>query len=243
MAHGTQTHNRAEAGFSDATRDRLLEAAGRVFADRGYEQATIREICMLAGVNVAAVNYHFRDKIGLYTEVLQYAMRAARIESIRSALDQDAPAEDILRIVIRLRLQGMCRGLPEWHFRIMTRELAQPTPAMEHIIDKVSRPMYKRMRELIGQAIGLPPEHEKTRLCTLSISGQIFLYAVAGPALHKIWPELKMTPDQVERIADHIADFSLAYLRQVRSKGARTGEKTPRRARKRYSQATAARKF
>ena len=61
-------HNRKSA---DLTRDKLIEAAGSVFAERGYRAATIREICRRAGANVAAVNYTFGDKMGLYTEVLR----------------------------------------------------------------------------------------------------------------------------------------------------------------------------
>jgi AcrR family transcriptional regulator len=72
---------------SDPTRDKLLDVAGRIFADRGYRAATIREICVAAGANVAAVNYHFGDKLGLYTEAVQQSMRAAEIEAVKSALD------------------------------------------------------------------------------------------------------------------------------------------------------------
>jgi len=64
--------------------------------------------------------------------------------------------------------------------------------------------------------IGFPPEDEKTRLCAVSVIGQILAYVSPGPFLSAVWPELKMTPDQVERIADHIADFSLAYLQEFR---------------------------
>ncbi len=62
----------------DLTRDKLIEAAGHVFAERGYRAATIREICRRAGANVAAVNYTFGDKMGLYTEVLRHSVRAAK---------------------------------------------------------------------------------------------------------------------------------------------------------------------
>lgn len=208
-----------EAITSDPTREKLLGVAGRVFADRGYQAATIREICLRAAANVAAVNYHFGGKLGLYTEVLQESVRAAQIEAVQNALDQNAPPEDILRAVIRARLRGVCRGdLPDWHFRILAHELAQPTPALRQLINKVARPIYKRLLELIGGMIGLPPNDDKTRLCANSVMGQILTYVLAGPLLAGVWPELKMTPEQVERIADHIADFSLSYLQDFRSK-------------------------
>jgi hypothetical protein len=66
--------------------------------------------------------------------------------------------------------------------------------------------------------IGLPSNDENTRLCAISVVGQVLAYVLPGPLLTEIWPNLKMTPAQVERIADHIADFSLSYLRDFRSK-------------------------
>lgn len=204
--------------YSDATRDKLLEAAGRAFAERGYSSATIRDICNRAGANVAAVNYYFKDKLALYTEVLTQVKRAAHVDQVRAALDQNASPEEILRDAIRARLRGLHeQKLPDWHFRIAARELAQPTPAMSQVIDKVMRPIYERLLEVIGKIIGRPPDHEQTRLCTHSVMGQILLYVLAGPVLMRLWPEMKMTPQQLDRVADHIADFSLAYLRQVRA--------------------------
>jgi AcrR family transcriptional regulator len=201
----------------DPTREKLLEVAERVFADRGYQAATIREICVRAGANVAAVNYHFGDKLGLYTEVLQQSIRAAQIDAIQNALDKTAPAEEILRAVIRARLQGLWRGeLRDWHFRILTHELAQPSPAFRQFMNKVGRPIFKRLLTLVGGMIGLPADDEKTRLCAVSVVGQILAYVFPGPFLPAVWPELKMTERQVERIADHIADFSLAYLHEFR---------------------------
>jgi len=105
---------------SDPTREKLLEVAEQVFADRGYQAATIREICERAGANVAAVNYHFGDKLGLYTEVLQQSVRAAQLDAVRNAFEKTAPPEEILRAVIRARLRALCRGdLPARHFRIL----------------------------------------------------------------------------------------------------------------------------
>src|SRR6266403_1933525 len=146
---------------SDPTRAKLVNFAGRVFAARGYQATTVREVCTAAGANVAAVNYHFGDKLGLYTEVLQQSIRAAQIDAVRSAFDKTAPPEDILRAVIRTRLQGVCRGdLPAWHLRILTHEMAQPSPAFQQFVNKIGRPIFKRLLELIGGMIGLPPDDE-----------------------------------------------------------------------------------
>ena len=59
------------------TRQRVLEAAVEGFAEHGFRKATVRNICKRANANVAAINYHFRDKEGLYTSVLQYAHQCA----------------------------------------------------------------------------------------------------------------------------------------------------------------------
>jgi AcrR family transcriptional regulator len=80
----------------DPTREKLLEAAGPVFANRGYQAAKIREICEGAGGNVAAINYHFGDKLGLYTEVLQQSVRAAQVLAVHNTLDPNTPPASVL---------------------------------------------------------------------------------------------------------------------------------------------------
>ena len=76
----------------------------------------------------------------------------------------------------------------------------------------------------MGEMIGLPPNDDHSRLCAISVVGQVLAYVLPGPLLTEIWPELRMTPDQVERIADRIADFSLSYLQDFCS---RHGTMTP----------------
>jgi len=203
----------------DPTGEKLLEVAGPIFANRGYQDTTIREICAAAGANVAAISYHFGDKLGLYTEVLQQSVRAAQLLAVHNALDPNTPPAEILRALIRARLRSIHgKGLPDWHSRLLAHELARPTPALRQVVDKLARPIYKRLLELIGGMIGLPPDDDNTRLCAVSVVGQVLAYALPGPLLTEIWPELKMTPEKVERIADHITDFSLSYLQDFRAK-------------------------
>ena len=120
---------------ADLTRDKLLDAAGPVFAEKGYYAATVREICARARANVAAVNYHFGDKLGLYTEVLRRCKQIAHMKEMNTALAQDAPPEEIFRLLIRTRMRCVRQGtVADMTFRIMVHELAQPTPAMTRMI-------------------------------------------------------------------------------------------------------------
>src|SRR5262245_56728848 len=90
------------------TRDRLLEVAAEVFAEAGYREATIRDICARAGANVAAVNYHFGGKEELYRAVIEYATKVASpgpatgaaANGVAKALAEAAPEEQ-LRLFIR----------------------------------------------------------------------------------------------------------------------------------------------
>ena len=216
-AHANGAGQRA---CSDPTRAKLLQAAADVFAELGYRAATIREISSRAGANVAAVNYHFGDKLELYTAVLRETVQSPSLEAIRSALGQDVPPEQALREVIKAMLARMCTDdQRDRRWRLMMHELAEPTPAMSRVIDETSRPLYNRLRELIGRMIGRSSDDEKTRLCTNSIIGQVILYAHWRPILARTWPALKMSPAQLGRIAEHIADFSLAYLQAPSGNG------------------------
>jgi AcrR family transcriptional regulator len=207
---------------SDRTRERLIDAAGEMFAELGFHHTTVRQICNRAGANIAAVNYHFRDKTGLYTEVVRQSMRAAKLDAVRAAFDQSAPPEEILRAVIKTRLESL-RGLDlgDWHFRIFAHELAKPTPAMNVVVNEAIRPLYLRMCKLLAVILELPPDHQTTRLCANSIIGQILFYAFAAPVISRLGPAIKMTQPQVDQIANHIAEFSLAYLRQTKSSSGR----------------------
>ena len=208
--------SRSKRKAPELTRDKLIEAAGHVFAERGYNDATIREICRRAGANVAAVNYTFGDKMGLYTEVLRHSVRASKTAVMNAALDTSLSAEETIRGVIRARLMSLCRETrPDWHIRLVMHEFSHPTPAMARVVDEGMRPIYDRMRKAVGEVIGLPPDHETTRLSVNSIVGQILFYTFSSPVLSHLQPELKLTPEQLDRIADHIADFSLSYLKKV----------------------------
>src|SRR6476661_9777404 len=115
----------------DITRERLLNAAGEVFADKGFESATIREICTRAGANVAAVNYHFGDKEQLYVAAVELA-HCDQGKPPEATWPSDMPAEQKLVEFIREMMRDMIdRDRPGWQIALIMREMAKPTRACE----------------------------------------------------------------------------------------------------------------
>lgn len=211
---------------TDLTRAKLLDVAGQVFAEHGFHAATVREICSRAGANVAAVNYHFGGKVELYEEVLRQAVFAAHDAPMREALGTLQPRE-ALRRSIRYMLGKLCSdSRPSWTMRLMAHEMARPTPVLGRVVDEIIAPNYAMLRRIIGRMLDLPPEHETTRLCVHSIIGQVLHYTHARPVIARLWPDLHMTEERVGHIAEHIADFSLAYLQAYPKK---TRRKAPAR--------------
>lgn len=198
---------------ADATRAKLLDAAGDVFAEHGFQAATVREICARVGANVAAVNYYFGDKLGLYTEVLRQIMCAGENEAMLEALQHSRTPEEALRTLVSALLQRMSAHKDRTSkLRIMAHELARPTPALPHVVNEIMRPNYNALRQILGQILGLTPDHDTTRLCAHSLIGQVVHYAHARPVIALLWPELQMTPERNQQIAQHIADFTLRSL-------------------------------
>ncbi|MGD1073670.1 MAG: CerR family C-terminal domain-containing protein [Bryobacteraceae bacterium] len=205
---------------TDATQVRLIEAAGEIFADHGYQSATVRDICARAGANIAAVNYYFGDKLGLYVAVLRHVIGSSEREELLSPADGlDQPREALRQFITRMLLHTCVVGERRaWHFRIMAHEMAQPTEALPRVVEEIIGPRYAAIRRIISAIIGLPPDHDTTRLCAGSVIGQVLHYVHARPVIACLWPDLKFTPERVERIADHIADFSLCALRAIAAK-------------------------
>jgi len=210
----------------DGTHARLLEVAGQIFAEEGFQAAKVRNICARAGVNIAAVNYHFGDKLGLYREVLGYALCASETSAqLERGLPGKTPEEKLRRFVLGTLHQMYGEGQPAWPVRLMTHELAQPTPAFEGVVEQIMRPRYDALRGLVASVIGRPLDDRTTRLCAQSIMGQVVIYAHGREVIKRLWPELKFTPQTLDELATHIAAFSWAALKSMRKPKRKSGRR------------------
>jgi TetR/AcrR family transcriptional regulator, regulator of cefoperazone and chloramphenicol sensitivity len=205
------------------TRQRLLEAAARLFAEDGFKNVTVRDICQAVGANVAAVNYYFRDKLGLYTEVVR--LIADRMRSTKQdAMDagEGRPPQEQLRRYIQTFLHRLLSGNEEsWMDKLIGRELAEPTPALDLIIEHGIKPNAVRLGGLMSQLLGCSAEDERVWQCACCIQAQCLFFRSSEPVFARLAPGFKFTPEVIDRLAEHIAEFSLAGIRAIAQRDAR----------------------
>ena len=147
------------------TRQRLLEAAAEIYAEQGYKNARVRDICDRAGANIAAVNYHFGDKRALYDEVLRYAFFSVSgadptAWDIRPEADV---GERLHAFITNFLTQLITEGRFALYGKLVARELADPTPALERVIDEGIRPQIQLLSSIIGQALGDAADEQVVR--------------------------------------------------------------------------------
>src|SRR5262249_885875 len=139
----------------ERTSQRILEAAGRVFADQGYEAATVREICRLAGIrNIAAVNYYFGDKERLYVETVRAAYQAISPQVPLPKWPLATPPEQKLRDFIGTFVARLTGGdVPEWACRLLMREMIHTTAACAEFVRNFVRPNFEILQSILGELL------------------------------------------------------------------------------------------
>ena len=211
--------------WDDGTKKRLIEAAGEVFAHHGFRAATVREICKRAKASVSAVNYHFRDKEGLYEAVFEYSHRWA-VEKYPHdlGLESDATPEERLRAFIRsFLLRGLGDGFPAWHGKLLAQETANPRGVLSKVAETAIRPMDEVLEGIVRELLQKEnPSHEvddpSVQLCRMNIVGQCIFQLHARQFMQFPGPQ-NLDPPQIAAIADQIFRFSLGGIREIAAGG------------------------
>ncbi|MBJ2158261.1 TetR/AcrR family transcriptional regulator [Variovorax sp. IB41] len=201
---------RTQRTDGNATRLHILETAGRLFAERGFAEATSKEICTRAGTNMAAINYHFNGRDGLYEAVLieAHSQLVSIDELVGLASVSNDPRQKLRALLTHLIEVG---GQPKapWGFRVVLREALSPSPAMPMMIKRAVLPKTKLLRGLIGAIVGLPDDHPSVQRALLFTVLPCIVMMVAPKDLgNKVLPALKDT----KALADDLMRYVLAGL-------------------------------
>lgn len=197
----------------DETRQRLLNAAGEVFAEKGFASATVREICSRAEANVAAVNYYFGDKEHLYVAAVQEA-HCAQGEPPRADWPPDMPAElKLVEFIRQMMVDMIDRDRPTWQIVLIMREMSQPTRACEELVRSFIGPKFAILGAILDELLPPTMTSREKNLYAFSIVGQCLVYRFHRPVGRLlVGDEEFQSLFDVEMLTRHIAGFSLAAL-------------------------------
>ena len=197
----------------NSARNKVLEAAGEVFAQKGFKAATIREICSLAGMNLASVNYYFGDKQQLYLEVVKLA-HPGHLEVDEAVWTQDMPVADRLRVFVRSFVERLAKESDtSWQMRLFRREIIEPTPFCRETLKEFFRGRFSVLEKLVEEILPpATPAWQRHQIC-FSIIGQCVYFRAAKNVVSMVIGDEEYDAHyNSDDLTDHIIRFSLAAL-------------------------------
>jgi TetR/AcrR family transcriptional regulator, regulator of cefoperazone and chloramphenicol sensitivity len=197
------------------TRQRLLEVAGEVFAEKGFHRATGKEICTLAQANVAAINYHFGSIEGLYEAAIEEAnRRLISLEAVSAAVAGKADARAQLEAVLRLLVTTLLGPASKsWTMRLLGREIVAPSSALDSLRERELLPKSRILRTIVAELSGLPVDDPAVARISVNIMAPCFMLLVCDRrTLRRMFPRFGFAADDAEAIVQHMLRFALAGL-------------------------------
>ena len=206
----------------ESTKSRILFAAGPIFARKGFKQATVREICDAAKVNLASINYYFGDKQQLYidTVVLAREQRAKQFP-YPSWSDDTLPDVKLRQFVGMLLKRVVVMQTIPWQVQLLMREILNPTEACKQLVEDYFRPIFDRLLSIVDELAERPlPTFRRTQI-GFSIIGQCLHYRFsAGVISMMVNEDQRHECFDWEELTNHITEFSLAAIRNLEAESA-----------------------
>jgi AcrR family transcriptional regulator len=203
------------------TRARLLEAALRLFAEKGYAQTSTREICLAAGVNAASIHYYFGDKAGLYR-----AVYLAPIQQLMVAARAIAEAGEPFGATMRRTYEAFLAPLKESDAQTMQilklhfREQADPTGLSGNEVVAAGRSHFDALVALLVRELGLAAPDDDVRRLASSLIALAVDFLTSADWLRRIAPQLHAGTAAIDRMSERLTGYAAALLDHERSRRA-----------------------
>jgi AcrR family transcriptional regulator len=201
-----------------STREHLLEAAGHVFAKKGFERSTAKEICERAGTNAAAVNYHFGGIEALYAAVLDEARsRILSVRAIELAVEGKTEPREKLEAALEVIVQTLLGPVSSsWVLQVFGRDMVTPSPTTYPAKEKLILPLARTLRGFVGELMGLPEDDPAVARGCLSLMAPICILIVGDRRMMKrALPSFGLGADDASALARHMVDYALAGLEAI----------------------------
>lgn len=200
------------------TRQKLLDVACQVFAEKGFREAKITEICRRAGANVAAVNYYFGDKDSLYVAAWRQAIE--QFITSDKLPPEDLPPTERLRFAVHriIRKTLIVDQVGGYFRRIELMELANPTGLIDETWNELISPRKQEMLKIVRDILGSAASEDSVKLCATSIVNQCRGFILMQKSRLEPFDDAVLAPARLDQIAEHIANFSIAGIAAIRNR-------------------------
>ena len=207
----------------ERARTRLVCEAARIFAEKGYAAASTREICVAAGLNAAAIHYHFGDKDGLYRAVL-----LGPIEAIAAQLGGfDAPALDLRQSLQHLlgafvgsdgAIAASAAASADEGVRLYLREMIEPTPVFASAVGQHIVPVHEAIARLLARHIGVAVPDDDVHRLVFGLIAMAHDYCISRDFMKAVAPRLLEGPDALQRARERLVDWGVALVAHERAR-------------------------
>ncbi len=194
----------------DPARARLLAEAERIFAEKGYAKASTREICAAAGLNTAAIHYHFGDKEGLYRETLLAPMRQMT-EGFAGIDDAGLTLREALTRVLRGFI-GSADGASAQHMRLHLRGMVEPNPLYAATVAEHVVPHHAALVRLLARHIGVADTGDDVHRLAFALVAMAHDYCMSREFMQILAPNLLRGPEPMSNALARIVDWGMAIV-------------------------------
>lgn len=203
----------------EGARERLIEASTPLFAARGYELTTVRDIVAGAGTNLNAVNYYFGGKRGLYKAVMLRELERAR--SFTASLPRVEPAAALEQRLESLVLRILTFFVSQHSLlpRLAALEVTNPSEAFEDISGAMTEAESRELKAVVADALGARATDELIEDGARSVYAQCVYFMFMGESLQRAGSPVFSSAAAVRRLASRITVFSLGGLRALGTNG------------------------
>ena len=209
-----------------ATRERLLEAAGELFAADGYAQTTAKAVADRAKVSVTLINYHFDGREGLYRAVLIEAhRRLGKLSDLRDLAESDLPSTAKLRVLIYELVRLATKRQPGWHVNVLAKEIFTPSANFPVLFEAEVPPKLAIIKEILSAITAIPVDDPALVRCVISVLAPCSMLLVAARGAPGPLDEVRRMPRGA--IITHLHTFALAGLEAI---GREHGRREPVRS-------------
>ena len=199
----------------ELTRARILEAAGRLFAETGYAETSSKAIAAQAEVDVASINHHFGSRNGLYQKVLAEAhRRIINLDDLLEINGNPISAPEKLRTFISIIVK-MAQGEPGWHTKVLAREMLAPSSNLQVLLTEELQPKLAVLLSILGDITAIPKDDPALLRCLISVAAPCLMLVVAGSGLPGPGRHVLAMPQEI--LTAHLYHFALAGLEAIGS--------------------------